>query len=258
MELESEEYLRKVDEMFQRDVSRMENTKKKAQENRILADACFTSVNWPIKITFPLFETKAPYAVPTNYFQPFFVDGKKQFVKWAHDCTRSIGFYKGNLIILSKLVNSKMGEEYFGHYVLLMLGKGEFKVQEPSPGAFSISGNVDKLVQNLATGEQATKNFKFNFTHKPTEHASVSKEHAASSGKMKEIYARDSQGRRTGGKGSGLARMSKSKFEEFVITVPHFAPHPYLLLEYKKFGFGSRFDFVCGAIDYVKEKAGVK
>jgi len=242
----SSPYIAQINEWFERDKKRLLETKSRAKSNSLLSNSCFSSVNWPIKITFPLFEVRTAYTVPTNYFQNFFVDGERQRNDWAHDCTRAVSFIGNRLLLLSKFISSQYADEWLSHYYLILFEKNEYSIEFREPSHINIhTKDCEKLVQNLVTGEQVTKKFTFNFMHEPTDHASVSREQAMSSGKIKEIYGRSSTGQATG---DATSRMALQDFDGYILTVPHFAPHPYLLNDYKNMGSPTRFDFENAAV----------
>lgn len=227
-----------------RSMGRVQRTQELAQENDALKQALWAGVSWPPTIKLPLFEARAAYAVPTNYYQNFFVDGERQGNDWAHDYTRAVAFYKESLFFISQRVKVKGGQDYFGHLVVLLLGPEEYSFKAEENGSVLLSASLEKEVENLVTGEREMKKFSFHFTHKPAAHAMVSREQALSSGRMQEIYGNIDKN-----------TFADANLEGYLVTVPHFAPHPYLSAEYRSFGYGSRADFQAHVDDYFKQHA---
>ncbi|VVB66067.1 Uncharacterised protein [Candidatus Gugararchaeum adminiculabundum] len=249
------DYLAKINSWMDRDIKRMAVTARKIDEgNRILADAVFSSIEWPLEIDFPLFETRTAYAVPTNYYQNLFVDGTRQRGDWAHDFTRAIAFVDGNLLLFSKSVASGGGEEWLSSYHLVHFTKNEFKATIKPASVMIQVDNVKKSGINMATKESASHTYKFTFVHNKTDHAFVRKESLKESGKMEEIYGRSSSG--APGAPGGELKIGMSDFEGYVLTVAHFAPHPYLLDEYKNLGYPSRMMFQNEAMNYLQNHLG--
>ncbi len=202
----------------------------------------WSSVKWPLRINFPIFEPRAPLAVPTNYFQTLSIDGTAQPKKWGHDSTRAIGIKGGKLIVISKFASKSGFEDTLQSYYLFSIGLDEAEVKMEPNGSIEIRAEKDIALQNLIDGKIEKKHVKFNFTHKPIQNAIVSQEQARANSRVQEVY----------GKGGFL--LPHSDIENYFVTVPNFFPHPYLLEQYALMGYASRRDFqIAGPVDYFKE-----
>ncbi|MFH1285477.1 MAG: hypothetical protein ABIH99_02745 [Candidatus Micrarchaeota archaeon] len=237
---EDTEYLGKINEWFARDISRLAKTREKAVS---LTDksliTIFSNLEFPLEINFPLFEARFGLGVPTNYYQNIFVDGKRLRNDWAHDWCRSLAFLEDGVILFTKAVNARGApeDETLSHYFLVKFEKDEVSAEVDAVGRVKlVSKDVEKRGVNLLTNAEATHKFTFNFMHNPTEKTIVKRERIESSSLVREIYGRGQEG--------GKLRLASMDSEEFVVTVPHFAPHPYMLNNYKFYGFESRKDFL--------------
>lgn len=222
-----------VSKMVERDKEIVENTKLIAEQMPVLKELNYSSIKWPIKLFYPMFEARNSFAVPNNYFQPLFINGGKTSVFFSHGSTRSVFFSGDRLIVYSKTVNHKEGKDYFTSFVLMHFDKGEYEYGYEK-GAFYIRTKLDKKLENLVTGEVESKKISFNFVHKSIENRIMTKDQAHNSTQMKQIYAKYSSLRQ---------KLASSDMEGYVITVPHFSPHPYMLQLSQKFGYSTNREF---------------
>jgi len=240
------EYTALLRKMLDKDKELMKNTIEISKDMPILNGLIYTSIKWPVKLFYPLFEVRNAFAVPNSYYQPLFLNGGKMGVYFSHNSTRSIFFSGDKLMVYSKTVNHKDGLNYFTSFVLAHFEKEEYSFSKNGIN-ISISTNEDKLFKNLITGEKEYKKISFNFSQKSLKNRLLTKSQASTSTKMSEVYNRY---------GSLNQKLSSSDMEGYVITVPHFAPHPYMLQLHKKFGFISNREFQeKGVLEYFKAHA---
>lgn len=230
---ENSPYKELLSKMFERDKKIMENTIEVSKNMPILKDLNYASVKWPIKFYFPFFEARNAFAVPNNYFQPLFINGGKTGVYFSHGSTRSVFFSNNRLIVYSKTVNHEKGKDYFTSFVLAHFEEGEFSYGIEK-GAFYLRANLEKKVRNLITKKVEKKKISFNFIQKSLANKFITKDQAATSTHMKTIYNKYSSIRQ---------KLASSDMEGYVLTVPHFSPHPYLLQLHQNFGFASNREF---------------
>ncbi len=237
------EYTELLSKMFDEDKKRLEFTKKMAEEMKTLTRRVYTSMKWPTKLVHPMFEARAAYAVPNNYFQNLQLDDEKLGNAFAHGAMRSLFFVGERLVLFSKGVHFKDGKEFFTSFLLLHLDKGEYKHVQGA-GEIHISADVEKPMQNLVTGAVEKKRISFNFQHQPVEGRIVSKEQVRQSSRFRKVYERY---------GGAAMKSASVDMEGYAITVPHFSPHPYLLMTSKKFGYEDGKEFQLHVVDYFKE-----
>ncbi len=242
-------YSSKMEEWAMRDVQRVQKHKSMAEGASANAGAAelWSSLKWPLRMDFPIFEPRVPLAVPTNYFQPILIDGEAQPKTWAHDCTRGIGVKGGRLIVISKFAAKSGFEDTLQSYYMLSASLGEIEAGVEPNGSITI--RLDKAVnfQNLVDGRIEKKQVRFTFSHKPVQNAIISQEQARSNSRVQQVY---------GKQGFSLPH---SDIEDYFITVPNFFPHPYLLDQYAELGYASRRDFqISGPMDYFKEHLAAK
>ncbi|HIH22558.1 TPA: hypothetical protein HA238_02425 [Candidatus Micrarchaeota archaeon] len=252
---ETPQYLRLIEEMLSTDAKRLENTKTPQAISAFSSAGknVFSTVNLPSKIEHPLFEPRAAYAVPNNYYQPLVVNGEQTGRSFAHGATRSIFFSGKYLMLLSKTVTHTEGFEFFTSYLLAHFEKKELRVNiaggngndgHGEDASFEIAADVEKPAKNLVSGKTEKIRIQFNFIHQPVKNRIVSSERVMSSTQLKNAY---------GKYGAGLGtKMASVDMEGYAITVPHFAPHPYLLQLHNEFGFGSPKEMQERASEYFK------
>jgi len=235
-----------ISRMLEEDKARLEYSKVMALSISLIGKSLFSSMNWPVKLVYPMFEARAAYAVPNNYFQNINVDGERLGNGFAHGAMRSFFFAGGKLVVFSKSVNFHDAKEFFTSFLLLHLEKGEYEAKEGA-GEIRISADVEKPMVNLVSGKVEKKRVSFTFIHQPVIGRIVSKEQAANSARFKNVYDRY---------GGAQMKSSSMDMEGYAITVPHFSPHPYMLQLHKEFGFETNKDFQLKVADFIKEHLG--
>jgi hypothetical protein len=236
------EYSEMLGKMLEDDKDRMEFSKQMANEITIINRTCYSSMKWPVKLVHPMFEARAAYAVPNNYFQNIMIDDERIGNSFAHGAMRSVFFSGDKLVLFSKSTNFKDGREFFTSFILLHLEKGEYKLAEKL-GELNLTAKVEKPMMNLVSGKVEKKRIFFNFVHKPVEGRIVSKDSAARSARFKSVYSRF---------GGAHAKSASMDLEGYAITVPHFSPHPYLLQLKAEFGFKENKEFQLAVADYFR------
>ena len=231
-----------VAKMLGEDEARLDYSKVMAAQFASIGRSVYSSVKWPLMMTYPFFEARAAYAVPNNYFQNLTVDGERVGNGFAHGAMRSLFFAGERLMLFSKSVSFRDANEFFTSFILLNLEKGEYASVVDESG-IRITAQVEKPMLNLISGKAEMKKIAFSFAHQKVAGRIVSKEHVATSARFMEVY----------GKYGGVSMKAASiDMEGYAITVPHFAPHPYLLQLHEAFGYESNRQFQEHVEDYFR------
>lgn len=241
------EYSALLDRMLAEDQARMEFSKKMAETMKSLSRRIYSSMKWPVKLVHPMFEARAAYAVPNNYFQNLLLDGEKLGNAFGHGAMRSLFFAGGKLILFSKGVNFHDGKEYFTSFLLLHLEPDEYK-KVVFKREIKITANIEKPLKNMITGKVEKKRIGFTFIHQPVSGRIVSRDRAMRSARFKSVYDRH--------KGGAQAKAASMDLEGYAVTVPHFSPHPFLFRFCKELGYEDNRDFQEHAADYFLEHLG--
>ncbi|HSB47214.1 MAG TPA: hypothetical protein VLD37_04305 [Candidatus Bilamarchaeum sp.] len=240
------QYADLVSKMLDEDKERMERSKIAAEELSPIKKSVYSSMSWPVKLVYPMFEARAAYAVPNNYFQNIALGEERLGNSFAHGAMRSVFFAGDRLVLFSKGVNFKDGKEFFTSFLLLHLEKGEYEAKAAG-NEIKISASVEKPMMNLITGKAEKKRVAFAFIHQSVAGRIVSKDQVASSARFKNVYD----------KYQGAQMKSGSMdMEGYAVTVPHFSPHPYMLQCRKDFGFETNKDFQLKVEDYFRAHLG--
>ena len=222
-----------IDKMHVEDLERLANSKEIAKELKSITNMCYSSIKWPIKLVYPMFEARTAYSVPHNYFQGILIDDQKPSAFFAHGSMRSIFFVDKRLFLFSKNVAHDQTLDFFSSFLLVHFEKGEYKIEREGE-RINISVDLEKPLRNMITGELEKKRLNFNFVNESVKNRIVSKEQIAYSAHLKEVYSK------YGGLASKIASID---LEGYAITVPHFSPHPYLLHVGQELGFQENRDF---------------
>ncbi|MEM3363977.1 MAG: hypothetical protein QXS93_00515 [Candidatus Micrarchaeia archaeon] len=205
------------------DVQRLMNISNGETEPRLL----FSQVDFPFIEPLIYLEPRVALPKPTRYYQGIRIDSQEMRLDWSAGSTRALGLKNSTVILLCKAATKKPSEpEKLDHYFLIKLGKGELKVSEAN-SIFTISfkGHVDGM--NIKDRKIEGHDIEFSFQHHHNDNAIVPTVSVGASaiygGKM-----------RTAGSTQVLSR-----FENYSITVSHFAPHPLMLQSCKELGFNS-------------------
>jgi len=233
-------YVSLVKGMLGEDKGRMEHSKTMAPRLSPISKSIYTSMKWPVKFVYPMFEARAAYAVPNNYFQNISLDGERMGNSFAHGAMRSLFFAGDRLVLFSKSVNFKDGKEFFTSFLLLHLEKEEYKVRKDAR-EIRITAQLEKPMLNLMAEKTEKKKIAFTFVHQSVEGRIVSKERAATSARFKSVYQKY---------GGAQMKSASMDIEGYAITVPHFSPHPYMLQLHNEFGYEDNKDFQLHVRDY--------
>lgn len=229
-------------EMQKEDMQRIEATKEFAQQLETVELQVCSSMEYPFTFLQPMFEARAAYAVPHNYYQNLHVQGERAGVAFAHGSMRSMFFAGSRLVLFSKNVQHREGREFFTSFVLLHLESKEFSFVWKE-NDLTVRAQVEKPMKNLLTGKVEKKQIAFNFVHQNVQNRIVSREQVMQSSLLKNVY------KNYMGVGKKMASVD---IEGYAITVPHFAPHPYLLQTHAKFGFTGNRDMQEHVLDYFR------
>lgn len=240
---ESKDYLLLIEKMFETDISRLEFSKEMAKTLRPINSRIYSSIKYPIKLLYPMFDARAAFSVPQNFFQNLTINGEKMGNTFSHGAMRSIFFIKKRLMLLSKTVNHSEGQEYFTSFVLAHFEPKEYSFKYEGDD-LTITVDIEKPMRNLITNQVEKKKIQFNFLNKSVLGRIVSREQVLTSSQFKNVYSKY---------GGANSKSSSIDIEGYAITVPHFSPHPYMLQLHKEFGFESNREFQEKAIGYFKE-----
>jgi hypothetical protein len=200
-------------------------------------------MKWPVKLPKPMFEARAAFAVPNNYYQNLLVDGQRLGNGFAHGATRSIFFSGSKLVLFSKSVNQKDGKQFFTSFVLLHLESSEYTTEVKGDN-IALTASIDKNMRNLISGKMERKKISFAFKNMQLTNRIVSKERVLASAQFKAVYSTF---------GGASTKSASMDMEGYAITVPHFSPHPFLLQLKQEFGFESNRQFQEHVVDYFRE-----
>jgi hypothetical protein len=226
--------------MLQEDKDRLEYSKTMAQKLSPVGRSLYSSMNYPVKLLYPMFEARAAYAVPNNYFQNINVDDERLGNAFSHGAMRSIFFAGERLIVFSKTVNFHDAREFFTSFLLLHLEKGEYEAKHGA-GEIWLRSSVEKPMMNLVTGKTEKKRISFTFVHQSITGRIVSREQVINSARFKSVYAKY---------GGAQMKSASMDMEGYAVTVPHFSPHPYMLQMHQELGFETNKEFQEHLEDY--------
>ncbi len=230
-----------IAKMLEEDKARIAYTRVMAAKLPGIAKGAYTSISWPVKLAYPMFEARAAYAVPNNYFQTLSLDGERLGNSFAHGAMRSLFFAGDKLMLFSKAVGFRDAGEFFTSFLLLHLDRGEYE-SRVGEKEIRITAEVEKPMMNLVTGRPESKKIAFSFVHQKVAGRIVPKERVTQSTRFREVYGRYGVSRKAG----------SMDMEGYAITVPHFAPHPYLLQLHEQFGYESNRQFQEHVEDYFR------
>ncbi|MBN2122501.1 hypothetical protein JW721_05625 [Candidatus Micrarchaeota archaeon] len=242
------EYKRILDEMQQQDLHRLESTNDFLEMFPSLKSNLYTSLKWPSSLNKPLFEARAAFAVPHNYFQKLYLGNEPMGNHFAHGATRSVFFSKDRLVLLSKTVGQENGRPFLSSFLFTHFEKNEYSFKYDG-NDLQISVDCEKTLKNLITKKPEKKRIRFSFVHQKMEGRILSKQQAAQSSYVKRVY---------GARGNVSSLFASADLEGYVVSVSHMSPHPFLLRFNSEFGFGSNREFQEHVMDYFAEHLGFK
>lgn len=184
-------------------------------------------------LSHPIFEVRVGHPTPLRYYQDLYIDGERWPIVWRHDSFRTITVLEdGALLLLSK--HPAPYERMYTHYIVAVIEKGRYEyILEPgvagngssTPGFITIRFDGTLSVKNLKNKNIEEHHVSFAFFNHPFHY--VSKRESMTT-VMKEAHR------------FGKLKTALSKFEDYVVTVPHYSLHPYMLNEYKRCGYKRR------------------
>jgi hypothetical protein len=239
----SSEYLALLEKMAGEDRLRFKATKEFVEKLPSLSRNLYTSLNWPTRLSVPLFEARAAFAVPHKYFQQLLLDGERMGNHFGHGATRSVFFSGKKLVLFSKTVGQEAGRPFFSSFLFTHFEPNEYSVAYDGKD-MKIAVDAEKPLKNLITGKVETKKIHFNFFHQNLEGKILSKQQAMQSSYVKKIL---------GKRGNVRTLFASADLEGYVVSVSHFSPHPFLLRMHQDFGYGSSRQFQEHVLDYFKE-----
>ncbi len=245
---ENSSYPKKMDAMVQEDLAIIERTRPFLEKFPSVKNSLLTTVEFPPTLHKPLFEARNAYTLISNYFQQLLLDGNKQSPMFSGGSTRSIFFSGDYLMLLSKSAAQDAGRVFFGHYLLFHFTKDEYEAKYEG-STLSLSANCTKKARNLLTGEVREHRISFNFLHQKTEGRILKKEEAMRSDYVRKIYS---------ARGAMKDIFASADLEGYVITVPHFSPHPYLLQCGNELGHPTNRHFQENLLEYLLEHLNLK
>jgi hypothetical protein len=228
--LEKSDYSNKIINYLKMDIERI---------NESESNCLFTNLEFPLNESYLLFEPRVAMLKPTRYYQNLRIDDELKRLDWSAGSTRALGFNKNRIIFISKAVMKNVGEkEKIDHYVAIELNKNDLNITEEN-NMLTISLDKEVNGKNIKTGLNEKHKITFSFNFVNNERAIMPKHMA-----KRTMYGR-----------SSISQTSQimSKFENYTITVLHFAPHPILIQHYKEFGFEGPIDFQRNCFSMLKE-----
>lgn len=203
----------------------------------------YSTIEYPKLLIKPMFEPKTAFAAPMAYFQNLFVNGEKLPNHFAHGATRAIFFLEKRLVVFSKSVAQYNGKEFFSSFLLAHFEPGEYSFTISHESKFLVSANIEKPAKNLLNGKIEKININFVFVQENLENKLLRKMEALSS----TLFVNQCK---QAGRDARQWLTSTEYMFEYVSTVAHFSPHPYLLQLYKQLGYPSQKDFQMKVLDY--------
>jgi hypothetical protein len=240
-------YQQIFEKTFEEDLQILENTKGKIDEMKGISNNFLTTINFPFKVKVPLFEPRVGFCAPNNYFQNIFLNGEKLGNSFTNKSTRSVFFNSGRMILISKSLNIGGVGEFYTSYLAVNFEKGEYEL-EVGEKQLKLSAKKRSKAKNLLNGEIKEFEIAFSFSQENLDGKFIQKSQVANSTLFSGVY-----GQKSNGPVNAAKKVASMDLEGYVITVPHFAPHPYLLKVKNELGIASNRAFQEQVINYFKE-----
>lgn len=220
-----ESHRQRIVDIYNKISERIKATKREPVEAEGVV--AFTTMPFPL-MTFAIFEPRMALQLPSNFYQSMVVDGAKLRSDWASGWLRLVGFSNGSLYLLTAGHRTKETREYLLHLHMVEFAKEEWSVaQEGAKITISVN-NVKKNGINLLSDQPAEHTYSFSFVHQPTEHSFMPRDRVESSALVKSAYH-----------GKLPQKPLAFDWSQYVVTVPHFAPHGIIHQNYKSLGYSS-------------------
>jgi hypothetical protein len=231
-----DELKEKVNDLYNKINERIKATKRNEEERK---EAFAFSTTFPL-IDFVIFEPRMGLQIPSNFYQPTIVDGKKLRSDWTSGWMRCFGFKDNNLYLLMHAFKKKEEQEYLIYLYMVEFSPGEYSVKEEGSSITIEVKDVKKGGIDLINDKRIVCNFSFSFVHKMTESSIVRREQAEAL--IKRVY------------GDKITQKPVVfDFSEYVITQPHFAFHPFIHRNFSKYGYKSALEMQKDVVKILKE-----
>lgn len=239
----SSEYSSLISKMLARDAERLAHSQKALSSFSSIP--AYSTIDYPKLLVQPMFEPKVAFATPTNYFQNLFINDEKLPGNFAHGATRSVFFLGKRLMVSSKSIASHEGEEFISSFLLAHFEPGEYSFSISEADRILISAETEKPAKNLLSGKVEKIKISFAFAQENMEGKLLRKSEALSSTMFMNQFKR-----------SGIdprAWLTSTQYMfEYVSTVAHLSPHPYMMKLHKEFGYCDQKDFQAHSLDYFR------
>lgn len=230
------EYRNLLSRMHERDLARLAHSRNAAPSFSSVSMPAYSTIEYPKLLVYPMFEAKVAFAAPPSYFQNLFINGERQPGNFSHGATRSVFFAGRRLMLLSKSTATHESEEFFSSFLLAHFEPGEYSLEITPEKRIALAADVEKPARNLLTGKTEKIRISFSFAQENLSGKIMSKNTALSS----TLFT--NQFRRSGA--DALAWLNSTEYMfDYVVSVAHFSPHPYLLKFFDAFGYSSQKDF---------------
>ncbi len=239
----SPEYRELLVKMGERDAQRLEHSKANVDE--FASISAYSTIDYPKLLVQPMFEPKVAFATPITYFQNLFVNDEKLPGNFTHGSTRSIFFLGKRLIVLSKSSLQHHGEEMFSSFLLAHFEPGEFRLEAGEDRKVLVSAEMEKPAKNLLSGKVEKIKISFAFAQDALEGKLMRKNEALGS----TLFA--NQFKRAGADPRTWLNSTEYMFD-YVSSVAHISPHPYMLKLMPQLGYSDQRDFQNHVADYFR------
>lgn len=238
------EHAKKIQDLYKKINERLNATKeeraRKTWGETWGEEVAFTTPNFPLA-TFALFEPRMPLQLPSNFYQPIVVDGKKLRSDWASGWIRAVGFKDDNLYLIAHAMRTSEAKEYLIYLHMVEFKNGEYRAKEEG-NKIVISVNEVKEGIDLIADKPTKHTYSFSFVHHPTERAALPRDRIETSALVKSVYH-----------GKLPQRPLVFDWTEYVITVPHFAPYSIIHQNYKNYGYKSPMEMQNAVTNFLKQ-----
>lgn len=239
----SGDYKQFLSKMHEQDILRLEHSKN---TQFFSSTQLYSTIEYPKILIQPLFEPKVAFATPINYFQNIFINDEKLPGNFSHGATRSIFFLGKRLIVFTKSVATHEAKELFSSFLLAHFEPAEYSFEITPENRITISADAEKPAKNLLTEKVERIKINFTFAQENLEKKLLHKNEALGSTLFVNQFKRI-------GMDARVWLSSTQYMFDYVSSVAHFSPHPYMLQIIKELGYSNQQDFQNHAIDYFKE-----
>lgn len=240
---ENTKYVTQLSKMHEKDIACLEQSKKLASSFSSIS--AYSTMEYPKLLIKPMFEPKIAFATPLNYFQNLFINNEKMPAKFSSGATRSIFFLGKRLIVFSKSVAQEEGKEFFSHFLLAHFEPNEYSFEVANEKRITISTNTEKTAKDLLTGKIKKINIEFAFNQNNLQGKIIPKDQALQS----TLFVRQFKQ----GKADAQKWLTSTGYMfNYIVSAPHFSPHPYMLQLCISLGYEKQKDFQNQVFDYFR------